>query len=379
MKVLVAPDSFKGSMTAKEAANAIKRGILKAGSGTEVRIVPMADGGEGTMVSLVEATDGSIHEARVENPLGRLITGQYGITGDGHTAVVELASASGLDQLTQPELDPCAASTYGTGQLIRHALDRGIRHFIICLGGSATNDAGTGLLAALGYRFLDSSGNELGRGGLALQNLHSIDHSNVNAAAEDAKFEVACDVNNPLVGPNGASAVFGPQKGASPKGVERLEAALSVFADCVERDTAIPVRDMPGAGAAGGTAAGLAALLNGELRPGIRLVMEALQFEETLRRERFDYLVTGEGKIDGQTASGKVVAGLSEATEKYRVPTLALAGAVEGSLVPLYDKGLTAAFSIVDRPMPLEQAIENAEELIEKQAERIFRLILRKG
>lgn len=375
MKILIAPDSFKGSVTAKDAARAMKKGIHKVCPNTEVRMVPMADGGEGTMVGLVEATEGSIHEAEVEDPLGRNVTGQYGVTGDGKTAIVELASASGLHTLTQEELDPGVASTYGTGQLIVDALKQGLRDFIICLGGSATNDGGTGLLKALGFRFLDRDGEELEAGGLAVKDLHTIEESHVGLSVREAAFQVACDVNNPLIGPEGASAVFGPQKGATPEMVNQLDKALKVLADCIQQTTGRSISSIPGVGAAGGTAAGLLAFLNAELKTGIKLVMEALHLEGLLQREHFDLLFSGEGKIDGQTASGKVVAGLSQLAQQYDVPVIALAGAVEGNLSDLHKIGLTAAFSIMDRPMSLEEAIEQGRPLIAKKSEQVFRLI----
>lgn len=376
MNILIAPDSFKGSVTAKEAAEAMKEGVLNVQPDADVHLVPMADGGEGTMASLIEATGGSIHDVQTEDPLGRSITGQYGVTGDGETAVVELASASGLQTLSEEERDPRIASTYGSGELMKHALNRGIRHVIVCLGGSATNDGGAGLLRALGFRFLDRNGEELKPGGLALQYLHTIDDSGVDAEVREAAFQVACDVNNPLVGRNGASAVFGPQKGATPEMVAQLDRSLTAFADCIEKLTARSVHQYPGAGAAGGTAAGLLAFLDAELKPGIRLVTEALQFEERLRQGRFHLLLTGEGKIDGQTASGKVVAGLAELAKPYGIPTIALAGAVEGDLSPLYDKGLTAVISITDGPLTLAEAMEKGRALIRKTAEQVSRILL---
>lgn len=375
MKILIAPDSFKGSVSAKEAAQAMKKGVHKVQPNADIHMVPMADGGEGTMIGLVEATGGTIHEVGVQDPFGRYRIGQYGVTGDGQTAIIELASASGLHTLTTEERDPKSASTYGSGQLVRDALKQGLRSFIICLGGSATNDAGSGLLKALGFQFLDAEGNELDPGGLQLKNLASIRTANVDQRVKQSSFQVACDVNNPFVGSNGASAVFGPQKGANQEIVEQLDGALKNFADVIEKQTNQLIHQMPGAGAAGGTAGGLLALFDAELKPGIKLVIETLQFERLFQHHHFDLLLTGEGKIDGQTASGKVVAGLAEQAKAYRVPTVALAGAVEGDLAPLYQKGLTTAFSIIDRPMTLEEAIANSPLFIEQQTERIFRLI----
>lgn len=375
MNILIAPDSFKGSLTARKAAESMEIGVLKAIPQAKTRLIPMADGGEGTMIALIEATQGFFAELEVKDPLGRPIRGHYGVTGDGETAVIELAEASGLDKLAKSELDPLAASTFGTGQFILHALEQGLRRFIICLGGSATNDGGSGILKALGFRFLNEAGNELAPGGLALKNLHAIDDSSVVPSVGEAVFQVACDVNNPLIGRNGASAIFGPQKGATVEMAEQLDDALTVFANCIQEKTGKSVHQIPGAGAAGGTAAGLVAFLDTELKPGIRIVTDTLCLKELLENQSFDFLLTGEGKIDGQTASGKVVAGLSEVAKAHGLPVIALGGAVEGNLGPLHEKGMTAAFSITDGPMPLETAMKSGGQLIARQTEQIFRLI----
>ncbi|WP_010530107.1 glycerate kinase [Lentibacillus jeotgali] len=375
MKVLIAPDSFKGSITAREAALTMQQGIRKVRTGADIELIPMADGGEGTMVGLVETTGGSYYEVEVEDPLGRSVMTQYGLTGDDGTAVIELSLASGLNTLTEDEFDPCSASTYGTGQLIMHALNEGVRKFIICLGGSATNDGGSGILKALGYQFLDENGNRIKSGGISLKDLHVIDDSHVTPKTREAFFQIACDVNNPFVGSNGATAIFGPQKGATSKMVKELDEAMEIFANRIEQKTGQSIHQVQGAGAAGGTAGGLLGLLNAELKPGIQLVMEAVQFEELIQRETFDLLLTGEGKIDGQTASGKVVAGLAEVAKRYNLPTIALAGSVEGDLTTLYEKGLSAVFSITNGPMSLQDSMKEGRKLIEKQTEQIFRLL----
>lgn len=375
MKVLIAPDSFKGSMSAHQAAEAMKRGILNSRVNAEITIVPMADGGEGTMQSLIEATHGKTKKLTVRDPFGRDRIGEYGITGDGKTAVIELANASGLHTLTKDELDPAAASTNGTGELIADALEEGLRDFIICLGGSVTNDGGTGILSALGFQFLDKQGNELVPGGMALRHLDSIDTKAVDRRIYESAFRVACDVDNPLVGPKGASAVFGPQKGASERLVKQLDEALTVYADCIEKQIGYSVHHIPGAGAAGGAAAGLLAFLNAELKPGIDLVMEAVHFNSRLAGNNCDLLLSGEGKLDDQTASGKVVAGLAGAAKRHGIPVIAIAGKVEGELEALYEKGLTAAFSMTNGPISLEEAMGNGEELISNTVEQLFRLL----
>lgn len=375
MKILLAPDSFKGSMTAHQAALAMKKGIVNSGIETNITMIPMADGGEGTMLSMVNATDVSTREKMVKDSLGRNRKAKYGITGDGKTAIIELASASGLNTVAVHELNPSLASTYGTGQLIVDALDKGLRDFLICLGGSATNDGGVGLLSALGYRFINQSGEELKPGGLALGELNDIDCKGVDKRIAESTFRVACDVKNPLIGPKGASFVFGPQKGASGELVKQLDQALEVYADCIEREMGISVHGLSGAGAAGGSAAGLVAFLNAELRSGIELVMEALHLDEKLKDQQYDLLISGEGKLDAQTVSGKVVAGLAETAKRYELPVVAVCGAVEGDLSVLHDKGLTAAFSISQGPGQLQEALENAEEWLAKTVEQLFRMI----
>lgn len=375
MNILIAPDSFKGSLTAKEVARAVQKGIHRVKRETNVEILPMADGGEGTITSLVEATQGSLIETEVEDPLGRSIFAQYGLTGDGETAIIELAAASGLDRLSEVELDPCSASTYGTGQLIRHALDQGVRQFIVCLGGSATNDGGVGILKALGFEFLDEQGERIAPGGRGLKDVHFIKDTAVPVEVHEASFQIAYDVNNPFIGPQGASAVFGPQKGATPEVVQALDEALTRFADRIEQKTGQLIHDLPGAGAAGGTAGGLVAFLQAELKSGIQLVMETVEFEKILEKEQIDLLLTGEGKIDGQTASGKVISGLAGVAKQYQIPTIAITGSMEGDLGALYEKGLSAAFSITSGPMSLEDSMKRASELIEMKVEQVMRVL----
>lgn len=281
--------------------------------------------------------------------------------------------------LTSKELNPAIASTYGTGQLIKDALGKGIRSFIICLGGSATNDGGTGILKALGYRFLDKERNELKSGGLALKDLSIIDDTYVDERVKEAHFQIACDVSNPLIGPNGASHVFGPQKGALPELVNQLDEALRVFADVVYRKTGRRIHNLEGGGAAGGTAAGLYAFCQTEMRPGVELMIETLNLSTLFHEQQFDLIITGEGKLDEQTAYGKVVSGITKLSKQYKVPIIAIAGTVEGDITPLHELGLTAAFSIINGPMDLETAFAETGKLIEKTTEQLFRLFIRKG
>lgn len=377
MNILVAPDSFKGSMTSKEAAISIKEGIHLVRPETNVNLLPMADGGEGTMKSLIEATSGTTFKVKVQDALGREIIGEYGVMGDGKTAIVELATVSGLQNLLVDERNPFITSTFGTGQLIHHALNEGFTKFIICLGGSATNDGGVGILKALGYKFLDASGNHLEAGGLALRDLHEIDASEVEQILSKATFQVACDVTNPLLGENGAAAIYGPQKGATHEMVQQLDQSLTVFAEYVKNEKQLDLQYTPGVGAAGGTAFGFVAFLNAELQSGIKIVMEHTKFESYLRNKSIDLLITGEGKIDSQTSSGKVISGLVEAANKYDVPTIAIAGSVKGNIDALYEKGLTAAFSILQEPMSLEDAIADGKQLVKNKVEQIFKLVLK--
>lgn len=376
MKVLIAPDSFKGSLPAMDVAKSIEAGVSRTDPTTETLLIPMADGGEGTLESLVSATDGEYVETQVLDPLGREITGHYGIMGDGQTAVIELAIASGLPLLKDDELDAKVTTTYGTGQLIKHAIERGITSFIICLGGSSTNDAGTGILKALGYQFFDHHGNELPHGGLALQDLAYIDDNHVSEKVKEAKFQIACDVNNPFIGSNGASHIFGPQKGATPEEVKHLDHALEVFANVIAKQKGKRIHDVEGAGAAGGTSGGMISCLNAELRPGVDLVMETIGLSELIQKGDIDFVITGEGKLDYQTRFGKVVAGISKLAKPKEMPVIALCGEIEAGEYLGNELSVTSAFSITTGPMSLEGAMHNTRQLLEHSSEQVYRLLL---
>jgi len=324
MKIVLAPDSFKGSAGAARLCDAMEAGIRSVLPDAEIVKLPLADGGEGTMENLVAATGGQIRTVPTVDPLGRPIEGRYGVLGDGMTAVIELAEASGLTRLAPEERDPRRTTTYGTGLLIKAALDAGIRSFIIGLGGSATNDGGAGLLQALGLRLLDEDGRELERGGAALARLAAIVGSSFDPRIRESRFVAACDVDNPLTGPNGASAVFGPQKGADAAAVRELDAALKRYAAIAAQYTSIQARNMPGAGAAGGAGAALIAFLNAGMRPGAELVMEAAGFADKIRGA--SWIVTGEGRMDSQTASGKLISRVCAAARNAGVPVVALCG-----------------------------------------------------
>ncbi len=360
-----------------EAADAIAQGVrLGAGADApEVVKIPLADGGEGTVEALVRATGGEVRHVRAHDPLMREIDSFFGLLGDGKTAVVEMAAASGLVLLSEGERNPLVTTTYGTGELIDAAAQAGVERIVVGIGGSATNDAGAGAMSALGARFLDASGAELAPGGAALADLAHIDLSSFRFPLDRIAVEVACDVTNPLIGPRGASPVFGPQKGASPEMVERLDAALLRFADVVKRDLGKDIGEMPGAGAAGGLGAGLAAFLDAKLRSGIDIVLDAAGFDEAIAHA--DLIITGEGKIDEQTAYGKTIGGVLRRASDRGIPVVAVAGSCSGDLRPLYDAGLTAAFSITPGPMSLDYAMKRASELLTSLSANITRLALR--
>jgi glycerate kinase len=374
VKIVIAPDSFKGSLSSKEVAMAIEEGILRVDSNIQTIVVPMADGGEGTVESLVISTNGRIYEAVVKDPLGRDVKAIYGILGDGMTCVIESASASGLPLLTKEERNPMVTTSYGTGELIRHALDQGCRKYIIGLGGSATNDGGAGLLQALGMRLKDKGGNELPVGGGSLERLAELDISEFDSRISEADFTIASDVDNPLIGPNGASAVYGPQKGATQEMVERLDKNLGHFANIVEKKTNISIHHKLGAGAAGGLGGAFQAFFNGRMERGIEIVMKATGLEKAL--EGADLVITGEGQMDYQTARGKTPAGVASLAKTLGVPTVAIVGTVGEGIDQLRDLGIQSVLSIVNKPMNLEEAMENSYDLLADASEQMMRIYL---
>ncbi len=374
MKVIFAPDSFKESLSAPAVAAALARGFQRVIPQLEAVLLPVADGGEGTTEALVSATGGQLFEQVVTDPLGRLITAQWGLLG-GQTepmAVIETAAASGLHLLTLDERNPCLTSTFGTGELVRAALDAGVRRFIIGLGGSATNDAGAGFLQALGAQLLDQAGQALRPGGLALSGLQQIDLSQLDPRLASCRFEVACDVNNPLTGIKGASAVFGPQKGADAQMVAALDAALSHFAKLAEPVTGRDFSLLPGAGAAGGLGAALTGFLNAELRSGIDIVLDALDFDSYLNGAQL--VITGEGRIDSQTIHGKTPIGVARRAKRQGLPVVAVAGSVSADAAVVYQHGIDAVFSIMQGVATLPQALQEASSNLERTAESIARL-----
>jgi glycerate 2-kinase len=369
MKVIIAPDSFKESLSALEVANAIEKGFRDIFPEAEYVKIPMADGGEGTVQSLVDATGGRIMKTEVTGPLGDRVQAFFGVLGDGKTAVIEMAAASGLHLVPSEKRNPLVTTTRGTGELILSALNEGAEHIIIGIGGSATNDGGAGMIQALGGCLLDRHGQEIGLGGGSLSELADIDLSGLDVRLKHVKIEVACDVDNPLTGPKGASAVFGPQKGATPEMVATLDKNLQHYADVIERVLGKQVKDIPGAGAAGGLGAGLLAFLEAELKRGVEIVLETVKFHE--RIQDASLVITGEGRIDGQTIFGKTPIGVAKAAKRYNIPVIAIAGSVSDDSDVVLSHGIDALYSIVPGIIPLEKALANAEYYVTKTARNI--------
>ncbi|QIA26867.1 glycerate kinase [Thermaerobacter sp. PB12/4term] len=373
-RVLVAPDSFKGSLTAEEAAAAMARGVARGWPGAAATQLPLADGGEGTAAVLVRATGGRWIRRRVTGPLGEPVEARWGLLGDGQTAVVEMAAASGLLLVPPGKRRPLEATTTGTGELIRDALDYGCRRLLVAIGGSATTDGGTGMLAALGARFLDGAGRPLPPGGGALTRLERIDLSGLDPRLRQVTIEVACDVDNPLTGPRGAARVYAPQKGATPEQVEILEAGLARLAGVAARTLGHDRRDEPGAGAAGGLGFALIAFLGARLRPGAELVMDAAGFDRHL--EAVDLVLTGEGRTDAQTLAGKLVARVAARARRHGRPVVVISGAVDPEVEPaLKERGIAALLAATPGPMPVRQAIAQAARNVEAAAARALALL----
>ncbi len=371
MKIVIAPDSYKGSLSALEVGKAMRQGILKVNPAIETILVPMADGGEGTVQSLIDASGGKIIEITVHDPLYRKINAFYGIMGDSKTAVIEMAAASGLPLFRPEERNPLKTTTYGTGELIEDAIKNGCSKVILGLGGSATNDGGIGMAQALGVQFFDKKGNKIGLGGGELSKIESIDLSKVNHKIYETEFIAACDVDNPLCGINGASHVYGRQKGASEQEVISLDKGLEHFAEVAEKQFNLNYKDYPGAGAAGGLGYAVMLFLKGKLERGIDIVCLITGLAEKM--EGADLVITGEGRIDSQTAFGKTPFGVAQIAKHKNIPVVALAGSLGENYKSLYNKGFDGIFCLIDKPMSLEEAIDNSKELIENATESIVR------
>lgn len=369
MKILVAPDSFKDSLSALKVAEAIKRGIKHELQDAEVKLLPLADGGEGTVSAMTDATNGVLKQCKVKDALMRELTAEYGLLGDGRTAIIEMAAASGIETLTSDERNPWLTTSYGTGEMIKEALDEGVKRIVIGIGGSATNDGGVGMAMALGVRFLDSNSEPIGFGGGEISRLAHIDISGRDKRLAGTKIMVACDVNNPLTGTHGASFVFGPQKGADKEMAKKLDNNLKHFAAVIRKDLELEIEDIPGAGAAGGLGAGLMAFTNARLQAGFEIVARETKLEKQV--EWANLVITGEGKIDFQTQFGKTPMGVATLAKKHNKTVFALAGTLGENYTDLYAKGFDAIFPILNQPMELEYALRNAPLLVENTARAI--------
>jgi len=373
MKILICPDSFKESLSSIEVCDCIERGLKKANSKFKIEKIPLADGGEGTVKALVLATEGRSLKCRVRGPLGRKIWAGYGILGDGKTAIIEMAAASGLALVPLKRRNPLLTTTYGTGEIIANALNRGCRRIIIGIGGSATVDGGCGMAQALGAKLLDGKGKEVGFGGGEIGKIEKIDLKFMDKRVRGTKFIIASDVRNPLLGPRGAARVYGPQKGATPKMVERLERGLSHLAKVIRKELSISVENLPGAGAAGGLGAGLYAFLGAKMENGAELVMKIAGLDERIKKA--DMVITGEGQLDRQTLYGKAIMGVVKMARKYRVPVVCIAGSIMPETKDLYRLGVKGLFSTTTMPMSLQQAMGKSGSLLIDASENMGHLL----
>jgi len=373
MRIVIAPDSYKGSLSAFEVANSIARGMLKVFPLAEVLKVPIADGGEGTVEALVTATGGKMIVTEVSGPLNERVEACWGILGDGETAVIEMATASGLTLISKEKRNPLITTTYGTGELIKEALDRGLRKLIIGIGGSATNDGGAGVAQALGVKLLDGQGNELPHGGAALINLAEIDIAGLDKRLQESTIMVACDLDNPLGGERGASAVFGPQKGATPEMVAELDAALQNYQKIACKATGRNIAELPGAGAAGGLGAGLMFFTSAKLRPGVDIVIEATGLSDLVATA--DLVITGEGCTDFQTAFGKAPVGVAKLANQFGVPVVCLSGSLGQGHHDVLDCGIDALMNIIPCPICLEECMAGVDVFTEEAATRLGMLL----
>lgn len=375
MRIVVAMDSFKGSLSSPQAGEAVREGIRRADPAAEVDVLPLADGGEGTVDALVSCMGGEIHRISVTGPLGDPVNCEYGVLPDEHTAVVEMCSAAGLTLVPENRRDPRYTTTFGVGEVIRDAIRLGCRKFLIGIGGSATNDGGAGMLQALGFELLDTEGKAIPGGAEGLKYLSQIRDENALPELRDCSFRIACDVTNPLCGPNGCSAVYGPQKGATPEMIPEMDGTLKAYAELAKRKYPEADADYPGAGAAGGMGFAFRTFLQAELTPGVKIVTEETRLEAYIREA--DYVVTGEGRLDGQTGSGKAPLGVARIAKKYEKPVIAFAGSVTEEVAALHSEGIDAFFPIVRGAVTLEEAMEpeHAKKNLAAAAEEVFRLI----
>jgi glycerate 2-kinase len=373
MKIVIAPDSFKESLTAMEVATCIENGLRQVLPMADIVKVPMADGGEGTVQSLIDASDGEWVYQQVIGPLGTTVEAYFGVMGAGQTAVIEMASASGIHLVPSDRRDPLVTTSYGTGQLILAALDKGVTHIILGIGGSATNDGGLGMCQALGGQFLDKNGQELVFGGGALDKLVSVDLSQLDSRLADITIEVACDVDNPLCGPSGASYVFGPQKGATPAIAQLLDDNLSHFAEVVGNAVGKDIKNVPGSGAAGGLGAALYGIFGADLRSGVDIVIEATGLKALAIDA--DLIITGEGRIDSQTIHGKTPIGVARVAKDLGIPVIGIAGCLANDCAIVHQYGIDAVFSVVPHAIDLDTALKHARVNVENTARNIAAVI----
>lgn len=373
VKIAIAPDSFKGTLTALEAAEHIEKGLRRGISNISVRKIPMADGGEGTVRAIVEATGGRFCRKTVQDPLGRKIKAVYGLSGDGKTVVIEMAAASGLALLKRQERNPMVTSTYGTGELIKDALKYKPSRVLVGIGGSATNDGGTGMARALGVKFLDIAGKSIAQGGGPLKDLARIDMSELDNRIANVSVEVACDVDNPLTGRHGAARVYAPQKGASPVMVNKLNDALRHFARIISRDVGVKILKTPGSGAAGGLGAGLMAFLNAELRPGIDIVIDSVKLKRKLKG--CDLVITGEGQMDEQTVYGKTPSGVARVAGELGIPVIAICGSLGRNVHKVRSVGIHAYFSAIDSFVDEDTIAKKGPAMLIDCAEQVGRAL----
>ncbi|WLH09884.1 glycerate kinase [Pseudomonas lurida] len=372
MKIIIAPDSFKDSLSAEGVAQAIASGLAQVWPDAQLIQCPMADGGEGTVDSVLAACNGQLRHQNVRGPLGAAVEAHWGWLADSRTALIEMAEASGLQLVPPGQRDACKTSTYGTGELIRAALDAGAERIILAIGGSATNDGGAGAMQALGVQLFDAEGQAMPPGGLALSRLATIDLGQLDPRLAQVRFDIAADVNNPLCGPHGASAIFGPQKGANPEQVQELDAALGHFADHCASVLPKDVRDEPGSGAAGGLGFAAKAFLGAQFRAGVEVVAELVGLDEAVRGA--DLVITGEGRFDAQTLRGKTPFGVARIAQRHNVPVIVIAGTLGDGYEQMYAHGVAAAFALPSGPMSLEQACSEAPRLLSERAADIARL-----
>ncbi len=376
MKIVIAPDSFKENLTSLEVASELETGFRRVWPDAEYIKVPMADGGEGTVQSLVDATGGRIVKCAVTGPLGQKVLASYGLLGDGRTAVIEMAEASGLPLVPKPERDPLRATTYGTGELVADAINRGVEEIIVGLGGSATNDGGVGFAQALGVRFIDETGAPITEplGGGQLERIYAIDTRWMNPGLANVKVSVACDVTNPFTGEKGASAVYGPQKGATPEMVQTLDRNLGHLAALIKRDLHKDIAEQPGAGAGGGLGGGLLAFTNATMKRGVELVVEATKLDEHMKGASL--AITGEGRVDFQTAFGKTPSGVAQSARRHGVPVVAIGGGLSDDAGGVFQHGIDGLGTATPNAMPLDVAIKKSRQYLQDAAERVARLVI---